>query len=121
MDFIDDSIGNTKILAINGSLDRNTVLRFKKQLESISAVQPCFLVINLEGVTHIDQSGLSVLVAGLKQCQSSGGDLYLCCLPDRIRILFELTRLNLTFEIFPTEDAALQLIRSEAARAGRQG
>jgi anti-sigma B factor antagonist len=121
MEFLDKSIRETKVLAIQGRLDRSTVAQVRAWLESLTGSPPCYLVVNLKGVTYVDPSGLSALVSGLNRCRASGGELYLCCLPDRVRILFELTRLNLAFEIFPAEDAAVKAIESQKTRpASRQ-
>jgi anti-sigma B factor antagonist len=110
MEYKSRTDGNTIILNISGSLDRYTSAPVNTWFEKQISPKPTFVIVNLEGVTHLDSSGLSTLISGLKRLRTDKGDLCLCCMPNQIRILFELTRLNKAFEIYPTEDAAVQAI-----------
>ncbi len=65
------------------------------------------LVVNLSEVNFIDSSALSTLVQGLKHCREKGGDLMLCNLQQPVRVIFELTRLDKAFGIYPSEQAAI--------------
>lgn len=112
------TIENVTILTVTGSLDRYSSPPLQTWIVGQVSAEPRFMIVNLEGVTHLDSSGLSTLVTGLKRFRSAGGNLHLCCLPNQIRMLFELTRLNLAFEIFPTEEAAIQAsLRNQAGLA----
>ena len=62
------------------------------------------VVIDLAGVNFLDSAALATLVKGMKRCREHGGDLYLCAMQQPVRIIFELTRLDKAFKIFP--DAA---------------
>lgn len=72
-------------------------------------------VVNLSKVHFIDSTGLSVLVKGMKHHREAQGDLVLCELQQPVRIIFELTRLDKMFAIYPTETAALQALQQVAA------
>jgi anti-sigma B factor antagonist len=50
-------------------------------------------------VTFLDSTGLSVLIAGLKRCQSSGGELRLVAPRPNVRRVLEITGLTETFHI----------------------
>ena len=57
--------------------------------------------------SHLNSTGLSTLVQGTKQSRMQDGDLYICGLQQPVRIIFELTRLDKFFEIFPAEEDAI--------------
>lgn len=52
------------------------------------------VVIDLEGVTFIDSTGLSMLVAAHARFDESGGELRVAGVPNRVRRVLELTGLN---------------------------
>jgi anti-sigma B factor antagonist len=65
-------------------------------------------VVNLSKVQFIDSTGLSVLIKGIKHHREHQSHLVLCELQQPVRIIFELTRLDKMFTIYPTEHDALQ-------------
>jgi len=76
--------------------------------ETVATAQPRLLVINLEGVSFIDSSGLGLLVAARNSVDKSGGRLHLCCLPAPVKKTFDQTNLSNYFSIFSTEQDALR-------------
>jgi anti-sigma B factor antagonist len=65
------------------------------------------LVVDLSYVNFIDSSGLGALLSGYKNATQRGGSLILSGPQPRVRAMFELTRLNRVFEIFPRLQEAL--------------
>jgi anti-sigma B factor antagonist len=65
------------------------------------------IVVNLSQVTQVDTSGLKQLLAAHLAVSRLGGHLRLANPTKRIRDLLGITRLNTLFEIFDTEQAAL--------------
>ncbi|GAB1544938.1 hypothetical protein NUACC21_76140 [Scytonema sp. NUACC21] len=73
--------------------------------EKMAAVVPqCnqLWVIDLARVDFMDSSGLVSLVKGLKEARQSGCRLVLCNVQAAVRLILELTQLDLVFEIFST-------------------
>jgi len=70
------------------------------------------LLLNMAGVTQMDTSGISTLVRGFVSMQRNGGRLALTALPDRIRMLLEMTRLLNVIPNYPNEAEALARLRS---------
>lgn len=68
------------------------------------------ILVNFTNTTFIDSSGLGALVLSLKATRSAGVKLYLCSLNDQCRMMFELTRVNSIFEIFPDEPTFRQTV-----------
>lgn len=65
------------------------------------------LVVDLSSVNFIDSSGLGALLSGYKNAIQRGGTLILSGPQPRVRAMFELTRLNRVFEIYPRLQEAL--------------
>ena len=70
------------------------------------------IVLDLSAVAFIDSSGLSVLVSAREAARASGGDVVLLKPTATVRSLIELTRLHEVFEIFGSEQRAVQRLAS---------
>jgi anti-sigma B factor antagonist len=66
------------------------------------------VLINLQKVEYIDSSGLATLVEILKNIKSYGGKLRLSNLSNKVKSLFEITKLEKLFDIFDSHDEALK-------------
>jgi anti-sigma B factor antagonist len=59
------------------------------------------IVVQLAKVRFIDSSGLGALLSGYKNAAAKAGKLSLSNLQPQVLSMFELTRLNRVFEIYP--------------------
>ncbi len=107
MDLQAKSINQIKVLTLNGRFDALTSAEVQTWLEDATKAKPAQIVVNLGAVTFIDSTALSTLVAGMKRARQADGDLRLCKLQQPVRMIFELTRLDRAFEIFPGEEDAI--------------
>ena len=74
--------------------------------EAVKNGQPR-LVIDLEGVSFVDSTGLGSVIAALKQVRTSKGDLRLAAPNQQVRVVLELTTLDRVFPYFATVEDAL--------------
>lgn len=90
---------NQVIVALSGKIyvSEASVLR-EKLLEYIEDGFSQF-VIDLDGVSYIDSSGLGVLVAIQKRAMQKNGSVTIRNLRGQIKELFELTRLTKVFKV----------------------
>ena len=65
------------------------------------------LLLDCAPTGYIDSSGLGALVTIARRVRESGGTIRLAGLNEDLRSLFELTKLDTLFEIFPDGDRAL--------------
>jgi anti-sigma B factor antagonist len=66
------------------------------------------ILVHLEGVTTIDSTGVGQLVHSLTSVDRRQGDLKLLRPSPRVADVFRITRLDLVFQIFDDEDAAVE-------------
>ena len=95
------------VFQVNGEINISTSPDLKKSFEK----QPCKkIVVDLEKVNYIDSSGLATLVELLKKTKSQGGNLGLAGMSDKVKSLFEITKLDKLFLIFPNRDEAISRV-----------
>lgn len=96
------------VLMPSGRLDITTAWQFRLKLqECISKLSP-HIVVNLSQVNFIDSSGLTSLVAGMRDADKEKGSFRLCQVHPEAKLVFEVTMMDSVFEIFDTEELALE-------------
>jgi anti-sigma B factor antagonist len=88
-------------------LDAHNSDMVKDELKLLYAGDAKKVLVDLGEVRFIDSSGLGALVSGFKNAVSSRGRLALSGLQAQVVTMFELTRLNRVFDIFPTVEEAI--------------
>lgn len=96
------------IVQINGEINISTSPSLKKIFEKEASKK---IVVDLEKVSYIDSSGLATLVEVLKRARSQGGALGLAGMSDKVRSLFEITKLDKLFSIFPNQQEAVSRVK----------
>jgi anti-sigma B factor antagonist len=114
MDYKTYATSDVQVLELVGRLDTYTAPPIRQWLEEATMNEPAQIVVNLENVTFLDSTGLATLVQGMKRCRQRSGDLRLCNLQQPVRLIFELTRLDKAFEIYPGKEEAVQAFKMDA-------
>jgi anti-sigma B factor antagonist len=73
------------------------------------------IVLNLGGISYIDSGGLGTLVSLYTTAQNAGGNVKLANLTQRVGDLLQVTKLVTIFEVFDSEEKAVQSFRKGAA------
>lgn len=95
------------VLVPSGRLDVTGAPALKDAVtEAVKSGQPR-LVIDMEGVSFVDSSGLGSVIAALKQARSSQGDVRLAAPNQQVRVVLELTTLDRVFPYYATVEDAL--------------
>ena len=101
--------GSASVISIKGKINFEVTAQLRETIkEAVAAHQPKLLVINMEGVSFIDSSGLGLLVAARSSVDKNDGRLHLCCLQAQVKKVFDQTNLTNYFSIFDTEQDALR-------------
>ena len=96
------------VFQVGGEINISTSPELKKQFEKQSSKKT---VVDLTSVSYIDSSGLATLVEILKRTKSQAGNLVLSGLSEKVRSLFEITKLDKLFQVSPTQDDAVNRIK----------
>ena len=95
------------VVAVTGELELATAPRLRQQVVSIIGGGRSHLIIDLSGVDFVDSVGLGVVVGALKRARTHGGDLLVVGVAERIRKLFEITRLDEIIDLYPSVTEAV--------------
>jgi anti-anti-sigma factor len=95
------------VLAPSGRLDVVGAPALREAVSEAMKGGQLRLIIDMEGVSFVDSSGLGSVVAALKQVRSSKGDLRLAAPNQQVRVVLELTTLDRVFPYYATVEEAL--------------
>ena len=73
------------------------------------------IVLNLSGVSYIDSGGLGTLVALYTTARNNGGAIKLANLTQRVGDLLQVTKLVTIFDVYNSEEEAIESFRKGAA------
>ena len=109
-------VGDVLVVDCNGKIvfgEESAALRdmVKKLIEEKNTR----LVLTLAGVTYIDSGGLGTLVGLYTTAQNAGGSLKLANLTQRVGDLLQVTKLVTIFEVYDSEEQAIESFRKGAA------
>jgi anti-sigma B factor antagonist len=103
------------VLTPTGRLDITTAWQFRLKLQECISKHSRHVVVNLGQVNFIDSSGLTSLVAGMRDADKVRGSFRICNVHPEARLVFEVTMMDSVFEIFDTENEALEGVPRELA------
>jgi len=95
------------VLSLEGDIDLHVSPVVTEALDAMIKKKPKRIVIDLSGATYIDSAGMAALILAMQEVEAYGGEFFLSGLPETLRLIFETSRLDRTFRIFPHVDAAL--------------
>lgn len=102
-------VANAVVLDLNGKLtggpDADT---FRDVFKSLVDQGKKNIIVNLEKVSWINSTGLGILISGYTSVRRGGGDLCIMNVSDRIESILYVTKLNLLFKTFESEDEAVK-------------
>jgi anti-sigma B factor antagonist len=97
----------SNVLPLKGEIDLHVSPSVTASLNSMIEKKPQRLVVDLSDVTYIDSAGLAALIGAMQKVEGYGGKFLLAGLQETVRSIFEISRLDQVFQIFPDADAAL--------------
>ena len=108
----DPASSNTKplqsrsnVVPLKGEIDLHVSPGVTAALNDVIDKKPERLVVDLSDVSYIDSAGLAALIQAMQKVE--GGKFMLAGLQETVRSIFEISRLDQVFQIFPDADAAL--------------
>lgn len=100
-------VGSDTVITLTGAVDLHHTPGVHKALVAACEERPRRLIINLTEVSYMDSSGIGTLVEVFRRVNGYKGQMVLCGLNERVRSVFEITKLDKFFKIHSTENEAL--------------
>ena len=98
----------SNVLPLKGEIDLHVSPSVTASLNAMIEKKPKRFVVDLSGVTYIDSAGLAALIEAMQKVEAYGGKFLLAGLQETVCSIFEISRLDQVFQIFPDADAALR-------------
>ena len=98
---------DVSVVTVAGEVDVYTAAQLRAVLDEEIGAGNARLIVDLDGVSFLDSTGLGVLVGRLKLVRNSSGWLRIVCTNDRILRVFRITGLDKVFGIHDSLDEAL--------------
>jgi anti-sigma B factor antagonist len=95
------------VLSLRGPLTMENVQPFMNAVRRESAPT---MILDFTGVPYLDSSGLGSLVSAYTSCQKSGRRVALTGINQRVLKVFEITKVEPIFLMFPTVSDALEAL-----------
>ncbi|WP_026313552.1 STAS domain-containing protein [Actinomadura flavalba] len=99
--------GDRVIVSLDGDLDVNTSERLRATLLDVIEEGAGRLLVDLDGVTFLDSTGLGVFVGVAHRLRAANGELAFAGGNDRVRGVFHVTQLSRIFPMHESVNAAL--------------
>ena len=100
-------IQNVGVLTVNGQVDASSAPAMEKALQALIVAQRGKVVVELAQVDYISSAGLRVLLAGIKQARSLGGDLRVAGLQPQVKEVFDIAGFTPLFKAHADATAAV--------------
>ncbi len=100
------------VLVASGDIDMTASREFGRRLEGAVRATSGDVLLDLDGVVHLDSTALRALLAGRKVADGRGARLVLVCARRSVLSVLEVTGLTALFEIHAERGAALEAIGS---------
>ena len=96
------------ICDVDGEINLNTSLELRKVFDELVRSQIKKIIIDFSKVPYIDSSGLATLIELLQRLKKNNGKLRICSVTEKVKNIFEITKLHKLFEIYDDQESALE-------------
>jgi len=107
MDILEKKVGNINVISLTGRLDVYRANDLEQKLNALIDAGQILIIVELERLEYISSSGLRVFLGALKKTKKQEGDIKLVGLTPFIREIFDIAGFTKLFQIFDTEEAAV--------------
>ncbi len=93
----------TVIMKLEGPFTLSNMFQLQNDLRGL---KPACLIMDMTGVPYMDSAGLGVVMNYFVAAQTAGRKLLLVAVNERVRALFEMTKVDSVLRTFDSVDAA---------------
>ena len=92
---------NPEVVALEGEIDLHESPQVMDKLNPLIAKKSPSIHLDLSKVSYIDSSGLATFIDAMQRIQAYGGEFALIAMRESVRKIFEISRLDQVFKIYP--------------------
>jgi anti-sigma B factor antagonist len=96
------------VVKVVGELDALVAPKLKERLNKLIENEKNNFIIDFSELVHINSLAMGILRGKLREAREIGGDIKLINLNDHIKTIFEMVGLDEIFEIYSSEQEALE-------------
>jgi len=100
--------GDIATVYLKGFLDAHTAPVLENTFSSLIDKSKYSIIVNFSDLAYISSAGLGVFMAYIEKIRENKGDIKLSSMSDKVYNIFDLLGFPLLYEIFKTEDEAIQ-------------
>lgn len=100
--------GDVSIIKLQGYLDAHTAPALENNFTELINDNKFKIVVDFEELAYISSAGLGVFMAYIEKIRNNNGDIKLAAMNEKVFNIFDLLGFPLLYEIFDTQDEALQ-------------
>jgi len=109
MKIVEKQMDNAHVLELSGELMGGTDFdTFRTVIDKAIENEQVNVVIDMTKVTWMNSSGLGMMISALTSLRSSGGDIRLANMSERLRRPMEITKLDSVFREFSSVEQAVK-------------
>jgi anti-anti-sigma factor len=115
---------DTVVVALEGRLDHDNCEAFRAGLQphlAQAVANRRRIVLDLSRLAYVSSAGLRCFMLAAKEARASGGRIVLAALRPVVAEIFQISRFDMVFEIFPSVRDALSAVSASAAAAFDKG
>ena len=98
---------NISIINLSGYLDAHTAPTLENNFTDLIDQSKLKIIVNFQELAYISSAGLGVFMAYIEIIRNNSGDIKLTNMNEKVYNIFDLLGFPLLYEIFNTEDEAL--------------
>ena len=97
------------LVSISGNLiEKNQASNLLEEINELVEKESNRFILNMQDFKYMNSTGLTILLNILTKARKSGGEAVICNVPERIKSLLVITKLNNVFSVVESEDLAAQ-------------
>ena len=104
---VQQCLSDGSVVSVQGELDLSTASTLRKLFRDMIARGCRHVILDLEGVTFVDMSGVTALLLCLKKLRAVDGTLDVASPTDWVRHIFDLTHVSQIVPIYASPEQAL--------------
>lgn len=108
MKITEEKYSDVVICKLEGEINISNSPELRKAFDGIIKRNEKKILVDFSGVSYIDSSGLATLIEMFQRLKKIGGHLRFSSLDQKVKNIFEVTKLYKLFEIFDTPESALK-------------